>query len=95
MDFFPEPPDMPDEDLEEPPQPVWTGPPEDVLPGVVPLELVLGRSESTVVLLTGVRAFPTGLALTLGVRVRGPLRRRDLHSEVFDGPYDHDMDHAW
>ena len=83
------------DEAEEPPQPVWMGRPEDMIPGVVPVELVIGRSETTAVLLTGVRAYPTGLAMTLGVRVRGPLRRRDLHSEVFDGPYDHDMDRDW
>lgn len=95
MDFFPEPPDPPDEEWSEQPQPVWMGPPEDVLPGVVPVELVLARSPSTVVMLTGMRAFPTGLHMNLAVRVRGKLGRRDLHSEVFDGPYGHDMDAAW
>ena len=96
MEFFPPLPepfevDEPDED----PQPAWLGAPDDVLPGVVPLELVLGRSDSTVVLLTGVRAFPTGLQMSLGVRVRGPVRRRDLHGEVFDGPFGHGMDADW
>lgn len=96
MDFFPGPPDPPDDaGLQEPPQPVWMNAPEDVLPGVVPIELVLGRSESTVVMLTGVRAFPTGLQMNLAVRVRGAAGRRDLHSEVFDGPYSHEMDAAW
>lgn len=96
MDFFPEPPDPADGDeSQEPPQPVWMNAPEDVLPGVVPLELVLGRSDSTVVMLTGVRAFPTGLQMNLAVRVRGSVGRRDLHSEVFDGPYSHEMDVAW
>lgn len=96
MNFFPDPvlPTEPDE-LRDPPQPPWLNPPEDVLPGVVPLELILARSQSTAVLLIGIRAFPTGLSMTLGVRVRGPLRRRDLHSEVFDGPYSHDMDAEW
>ena len=42
MDFFPTPPDPPDEDeLQEHPQPVWMSAPEDVLPGVVPVELPL------------------------------------------------------
>lgn len=98
MNFFPDPPEPFDGDEpHEQPQPVWAGPPEDVLPGVAPVELVLGRSETTVVLLTGVRAFPTGLAMTLGVRVRGRGRvgRGDLSGEVFDGPYSHDMDAAW
>lgn len=96
MDFFPPPPES--SQLEEPdeePQPAWMGAPEDVLPGVVPVELVLGRSENTVVLLTGMRAFSSGLQMNLGVRVRGPVRRRDLNSEVFDGPYDHGTDADW
>lgn len=42
------------------------------------------------------RAFTTGLTITLGVRLRAPLRRpRDLDTEVFDGPYQHDMDATW
>lgn len=83
MDFFPGPPDPPNEDeVQEQPQPVWMNPPEDVLPGVVPVELVLGRSASTVVALTGMRAFPTGLQMNLAVRVRGRVSRRDLNSEV-------------
>lgn len=58
MDFFPGPPDPPDEDeLVDPPQPVCVNPPEDVLAGVVPVELILGRSETTVVMLTEMRAF--------------------------------------
>jgi len=33
--------------------------------------------------------------MTLGVRIRGRRGRRDLHEEVFDGPYEHDMDADW
>ncbi|PPK97990.1 hypothetical protein CLV92_102141 [Kineococcus xinjiangensis] len=96
MDFFPDPPTPAEDEVEEsPPQPVWQSAPEDVVPGVVPVELVLGRSETTVVMLTGLRAFPTGLAMNLGVRVRGRVRRRDLNAEVFDGPYTHDMEPDW
>ncbi|MBB2899222.1 hypothetical protein FHR75_000010 [Kineococcus radiotolerans] len=65
--------------------------PDDVLPGVVPLELVLGGSQNAVVLLTGIRAFPTGLAMSLGVRVRGRVRRPDLNAEVFGSPCAHAM----
>ena len=73
MDFFPAPPGPPDgNEPPEPPQPVWMGAPEDVLPGVVPVELVLGRSASTVVMLTGIRAVPTGLQMNLAVRGQGP-----------------------
>jgi hypothetical protein len=41
------------------------------------------------------RAFPTGLSMTLGVRVRGRGRRGDLHAELFDGPYSHDLGADW
>lgn len=95
--LFPDPPAAPDDDPSPQAQPLWYGPPEDVIPGIVPVELVLGCSDTTVVFLTGMRAFPIGLGMTLGVRVRGPLRgrRRDLSTEVFDGPYPHDMGPAW
>lgn len=96
MDFFPEPPDPPNEDeLVDPPQPAWMNPPEDVLPGVVPVELILGRSENTVVMLTGIRAFPTGLQMNLAVRVRGAVGRRDVHHEVFNGPHDDERSATW
>jgi hypothetical protein len=36
------------------------------------------------------------LTITLGVRLRALSRRpRDLDTEVFDGPYQHDMDATW
>ena len=95
MDFFPVLPDPPDEDEDEHPQPVWMNPPEDVLPGVVPVELVLGRSGTAVVALTGMRAFPDGLHMNLAVRVRGRRGRHDLHGEVFDGPYRQDTTEQW
>lgn len=95
--FFPDPPLRPDreEPVDEPQQPVWLCAPADMVPGVVPVELVLGRSENAVVLLTGIRAFPTGLDMTLSVRLRGTVRRGDLGSEVYDGPYAHDRDAGW
>lgn len=96
MDFFPEPPDPAGSDEPaDPPQPVWMRAPTDVLPGVVPVELVIARSPSTVIMLTGMRAFPTGVEMSLAVRFRGQAPRRDLLSEVFDGPYEHDMNARW
>lgn len=76
-------------------QPVWLNPPEDELPGIVPVELIIGRSDQAAVMLTGMRAFATGLAMTLHVRTRVRLRRLDLNDEVFDGPYRHDRDDEW
>lgn len=94
-DFFPDPPDLPEEPEVDQPEPEWFAPPSDVLPGVVPVELILGRSETVVVMLTGLRAFPQGVAATLGVRARALPRGVDLHEEAFDGPYRHDRDETW
>jgi hypothetical protein len=94
-DFFPDPPEAPEEPEDDDPQPVWLNPPEDVLPGIVPVELIIGRSAQAVVMLTGMRAFTTGVAMTLLVRTRVRMTRFDLNEEVFDGPYRHDQDVAW
>jgi hypothetical protein len=51
--------------------PVWLGPPANVLPGVVPVELLIARTDETAVAVTGsVRAYPTGFGFTLSLRVR-------------------------
>lgn len=76
------------------PDPVWLQAPTDMLAGAVPLELIIGRSKYAVVTLTKIRAFPTGVAMTLGVRLsRRP--QRDVFAEVFDGPYGHERNEAW
>ncbi len=93
-DFFPEPPPPADHD-DEPAPIAWLNPPGDVLPGIVPVELLLGRSDLAAVMLTGLRAFPTGVAMTMHVHTRGRLPRFSLHDELFDGPFDHNQDEAW
>jgi hypothetical protein len=96
MEFFPVYVGSGDDDEPEPTAvPVWMAAPEDVVPGIVPVELVLGRSRTAAVLLTGIRAFPSGLSMTLGVRLRDRPRRGDLNAEIFDGPYQHDMGAEW
>jgi hypothetical protein len=45
-------------------------PPEDVVPGVAPVELVLARTAQRAIGLTGIRAYPTGFACTLHLRLR-------------------------
>lgn len=95
-DFFPDATAPTDGmDADEPLQPVWLNPPEDVLPGVVPVELILGRSDRVVVMLTGMRAFATGLGMTLSVRSRVRTRRFDVFSELFDEPHSQDQDDRW
>lgn len=94
-DFFPDPaPPIENSDDDEK-QPVWLNPPEDELPGIVPVELIIGRSDKAAVMLTGMRAFTTGLAMTVHVRTRKRLKGHDLIDEVFDGPYRHDQDDEW
>jgi hypothetical protein len=50
--------------------PAWAGPPHNVLPGVVPAELIVARTDQTVVAITGLRAYPTGIGFTLSLRLR-------------------------
>jgi hypothetical protein len=50
--------------------PAWVGPPLNVLPGVVPVELIVARTDETVVAVTGVWAYPTGFHFTLSLRLR-------------------------
>jgi hypothetical protein len=53
--------------------PAWLRPPETMVPGIVPLELLLARTDTDAVLVTGLRAYPTGLEFTLTVRPRPDL----------------------
>jgi hypothetical protein len=55
-------------------RPAWLGAPEDLLPGLTPLQLVLARTADTLVAVTNVQAYPTGVAFTVQVR---------LHSSSF------------
>jgi hypothetical protein len=48
--------------------PAWLRPPETMVPGIVPVELLLGRTDTDAVLLTDLRAYPTGLEFALTAR---------------------------
>jgi hypothetical protein len=55
---------------EEPPEPryrppPWFSAPEGMLPGVVPLELVLAKTDNAAVCLTRIGAYPTGFEIQL------------------------------
>jgi hypothetical protein len=45
--------------------PSWLRPPEAMVPGIVPVELVVARTDTHAVLVTDMRAYPTGLEFTL------------------------------
>ena len=48
----------------------WEGPPENVLGGVVALDLLLARSEMAAVAISSAIAYPTGLDFTVELRLR-------------------------
>ncbi|WP_432564458.1 hypothetical protein [Kineococcus sp. SYSU DK003] len=63
----------------------------------MPIELVLGRASSTVLTLSGLSAFPTGLSMTLGVRVRAQGRavHPQLYQQVFTTPHHRQRGSTW
>jgi hypothetical protein len=48
--------------------PAWLRPPEATVPGIVPVELLLARSDTHAVLVTHLHAYPTGVDFILSVR---------------------------
>ena len=48
--------------------PTWLRPPETMVPGIVPVELLLARTDTDAVLVTDLRAYPTGLEFALTAR---------------------------
>jgi hypothetical protein len=50
--------------------PPWLRPPEATIPGIVPVELLLARTDTDAVLVTDLRVYPTGVEFALNVRPR-------------------------
>jgi hypothetical protein len=50
--------------------PAWLRPPEGMVPGIVPVELLLAHTDTDAVLVTGLRAYPTGVDFVLTARLR-------------------------
>jgi hypothetical protein len=48
--------------------PAWLRPPETMIPGIVPAELLLAQTGTHAVLVTDLRAYPTGLEFSLTAR---------------------------
>ena len=79
--------------------PAWLRPPETMIPGIVPVELLLARTDTDAVLVTDLRAYPTGLEFALTARPHpdqlqrslagAPLRRRPdgKHPPTFLAPH--------
>jgi len=57
--------------------PAWLGPPHNVLPGIAPVELIITRTDQTVVAIAGIQAYPTGFGFTLCLHLRNVSTREE------------------
>jgi hypothetical protein len=57
--------------------PAWLGPPHNVVPGIAPVELIIARTDETVVALAGIQAYPAGFGFTLWLRLRNVSAREE------------------
>jgi hypothetical protein len=81
MSFFEPPPWRPPSDYRVP---AWARGPEDMIPAVLPVALLLARTDTHAVLVDGLLVYPTGFDFDLAIR------RRPSH------PRQHrDRGHAW
>jgi hypothetical protein len=64
--------------------PAWLGPPHNVLPGIAPVELVIARTEDTVVAIGGIDAYPEGFGFTLSLRLRTLSAREEQFPYLID-----------
>jgi hypothetical protein len=82
MSFFELPAWRPPSDYR---RPAWLRPPEGMVPGIVPVELLLARTDTAAVLASNLLAYPTGFDFDLAVRLRPgrPPQHRD-HDHFWD-----------
>src|SRR6266511_5888674 len=64
--------------------PAWFGPPHNVLPGIAPVELIIARTQDTVVAIAGIRAYPKGFGFTLSLRLRTVSAREEQFPYLLD-----------
>jgi hypothetical protein len=57
--------------------PAWLGPPHNVLPGIAPVQLIIARTDQTVVAVAGIQAYPAGFSFTLHLRLRNLSAREE------------------
>lgn len=81
FDSIPQPPPPPPEPVR--PRPVWTQP-DAVIPGSVPAEVLVIRTEQVAVAVGSLRAYPNGFEFTVHVRVRGEGEMRPGWHDPFD-----------
>jgi hypothetical protein len=65
--------------------PAWIAPPHNVLPGIAPVQLIVARTDETVVAVAGIRAYPAGFSFTLSLRLRNlSVREEQRFPYLFD-----------
>lgn len=72
-------------DAVDPNPPAWTGRPTDVEPGIVPIAVNLGESETAAILLTTVKAYPTGVSLIVSSHLKNPGVTDDIADPIGQG----------
>jgi hypothetical protein len=90
MSFFEPPPPPPGPPEAGHRRPDWLGPPANVLPGLVPVELLVARTDEAAVAVSGIRAYPTGFGFLVSVRLRRVAAGQEPDPFPFDGPFDGD-----
>jgi hypothetical protein len=66
--------------------PAWLGPPHNVLPGIAPMDLLVARTDQTVVAIASIQAYPAGFDFTLSLRLRTVSIREDQQLPYLFGP---------
>ena len=84
MAFF-DPPPTPPEEI-DPPQPEWSGPPDNFLGAPLALSVVLARTSDIVIAITDGSVFPTGVTFRLSLRIRS-LSDELRQSMMMGGPF--------
>ena len=50
--------------------PAWIAPPHNVLPGITPVQVIVARTDETVIAVAGIQGYPAGFSFTLSLRLR-------------------------
>jgi len=69
----------------DPDPPPYSGRPRGIQPGAVEVALTLGESEQAAVLLTTVKAYPSGVSMMVSCHLKDPVASDDIGDPISDG----------
>lgn len=92
-EFFEPPPPCPRQETRARSLPPWVGPPMGTVPGVVPLELSLARTERFAIFVTRLAAYPVGFGFDVLVLAAPGEDDAELPDPMFFGPRRHHHGH--